>query len=112
MSREAVSSRSRRNASCSAEIPAAGLYDGGVPFPLRCVVGVRVVGDALGDGAHHLVLAFRSDPFGALELEIRDNVAQPRAQREGIPRDRDDDYSVEVIERRQRYLEEFSGHKL
>ena len=96
-----------------AEMPAAGLDGGsGIPFPLRCVVGLRVVGTALADGAHHLVIAFRSDPFGALELEVRDNVAQPRPEREGIPRDRDDDYGAEIIERRQRYLQEFSGHRL
>jgi hydroxymethylglutaryl-CoA reductase (NADPH) len=95
-----------------AEIPAASLHAGGIPFPLRCVVGVRVIGDALTDGAHHLVIAFRSDPFGALELEARDNVAPPRPHREGIPRDNEDDYTPEIIGRRQRYLEEFSGHLL
>ncbi len=95
-----------------AEIPAAGLHDGGIPFPLRCVVGVRVAGRALPDGAHHVVIAFRSEPFGALELEVRDNVAIPRTARDGIPRDLDDDYSAEIIERRHRYLEAFSGHSL
>jgi len=95
-----------------AEIPAVGLHDDGIPFPLRCVVGVRVTGDPLADGAHHLVIAFRSDPFGALELEVHDNVAQPRPPRAGIPRDVDDDYTPEIIGRRQRYLEEFSGHRL
>jgi hydroxymethylglutaryl-CoA reductase (NADPH) len=94
------------------DIPAGAVDDAGLPFPLRCVVGVRVAGAALGDGAHHLALAFRSKPFGELELEVRDNVARPRVQREGIPRDPEDDYSPEVIGRRQRYLEEFSGHLL
>src|SRR5262245_23345289 len=95
-----------------AEIPAAGLHDDGIPFPLRCVVAVRVTGDPLADGAHHLVIAFRSEPFGALELEVSDNVVPPRPPRAGIPRDTDDDYRAEVIGRRQRYLEEFSGHRL
>src|SRR3954454_15619581 len=80
-----------------AEIPAAGVPDGGIPFPLRCDVGVRVIGASLTDGAHHLVIGFRSDPFAALELEIRDNVAAPRPARDGIPRDRDDDYSGDII---------------
>src|SRR5262245_21130693 len=95
-----------------AEVPAGAVDDSGIPFPLRCVVGVRVAGHALADGAHHLALAFQSTPFGELELEVRDNVARPRPQREGIPRDSDDDYSPDVIGRRQRYLEEFSGHVL
>jgi len=95
-----------------AEIPAAGLYDGGIPFPLRCVVGVRVVGGSLHDGPHHLVIAFRSEPFGALELEVRDNVSYAQTPRDGIPRDHDDDYNTAIIERRQRYLEAFSGHTL
>ena len=94
------------------EIPAAGVQNAGIPFPLRCVVGVRITGDSLADGAHHLVIAFRSEPFGALELEVRDNVAHPRPHREGIPRDSNDDYSSEIIGRRHRYLEDFSGHRL
>jgi hydroxymethylglutaryl-CoA reductase (NADPH) len=94
------------------DVAAAAVGDDGVPFPLRCVVGVRVSGTTLSDGAHHLSIAFRSIPFGALELEVHDNVARPRQLRDGIPRNPEDDYAPEVIERRQRYLEDFSGHRL
>jgi len=95
----------------SQELPAGGLGDG-VPFPLRAVVGVRVTGTPLDDGDHEIHVDFRSEPFGALELTVHDTVAPPPTHRDGIPRDRDDDYGPEIIAERQRYLSEYTGTKL
>jgi len=92
-------------------VPAAELGDG-VPFPLRAVVAVRVSGAALAEGEHEIAVEFRSEPFGQLELAVHDALSVPSASRAGIPRDRDDDYSPEVIAARQRYLEEQTGATL
>ena len=93
------------------ELPASGLGDG-VPFPLRAVVGVRVSGAPLDDGDHEIHVDFTSEPFGALELTVHDTVASPAEHVEGIPRDRADDYSPEIIAARQRYLSEYTGTTL
>ena len=89
-------------------VPAGALGDG-IPFPLRTVVGVHVAGMALSLGVHDLTVGFRAEPFGALELAVRDTVAIPSPAKPGIPRDRADDYSDEIIAARQRYLAEFTG---
>lgn len=57
-------------------------------------------------------MGFQSNPFGALEMVVRDNVATPPIHHPGIPRNRDDDYSPEIIRDRQQYLEQYSGHTL
>ena len=93
------------------EVPANGVGDG-VPFPLRAVVGVRVAGAPLDDGDHEILVDFRSEPFGALELAVHDTVAPPAEHHDGIPRDRTDDYSPEIIAARQQYLSEYTGAKL
>lgn len=93
------------------EVPATEI-GGGVAFPLRRVVGLRVAGKQLPEGPHDLIVGFQSDPFGALEMEVCDNVAAPAIHHAGIPRDRDDDYSPEIIRARQQYLEEYSGYTL
>jgi hydroxymethylglutaryl-CoA reductase (NADPH) len=90
----------------------AGEVGAGIPFPLRTVVNVRVGGGPLSEGPHELVVGFRSDPFGALELAVSDSVAAPSKPRPGIPRDRDDDYAPDVITARQQFLEEFAGRRL
>ena len=68
---------------------------------------MRVKGDSLSDGAHHLVIVPQRAVRRA-ELECA-TTSHPRPHREGIPRDPNDDYGSEIIGRRHRYLEEFSS---
>jgi hydroxymethylglutaryl-CoA reductase (NADPH) len=91
--------------------PASALGEG-IPFPLRSVVSVRVAHRTLDDGPHDITVDFRSEPFGALALTVRDTLATPIAPRPGIPRDATDDYSAEIIAARRRFLEEFTGRRL
>ncbi len=85
----------------------------GIAFPLRTAIEVRVRGRRLDDGEHSLAITTGTAPFGRLDFEVRDTLASvPAARRAGVPRDRDDDYSNDAISARQRYLEEFSGHRL
>ena len=92
-------------------LPAAALGEG-VPFPLRAVVAVEIADAALDDGDHELTVRFRSEPFGELELTVRDTVATPADPRDGIPRDRDDDYTPAIIAARQEYLRRHTGVSL
>ena len=56
------------------------------------------------------MIAFRSEPFGALELEVRDNVAPPRQHRDGHPpRPRRRLQRPRSSGGASSYLEEFSG---
>ena len=67
-----------------------------LPFPLRWWWAYGSPASTLTDGPHDLIVGFRSDPFGALELVVRDNVAAPpiaprrhppRPRRRLLPRD-------------------------
>lgn len=87
----------------------ASAIEGGVRFPLRAVVQVRVAHAPLAEGTHEIVVAFRSEPFGALELTVHDTLETPTPHEPGIPRDPVDDYSPAIVAARQRYLTERTG---
>jgi hydroxymethylglutaryl-CoA reductase (NADPH) len=94
------------------ETAAKDLGDG-LAFPLRAVIEVRVAGPTLDDGPHLLAITTESEPFGQLDLTVRDTLAvDAPAGRRAIPRDRDDDYSEDAIAARQQFLEAFTGHTL
>jgi len=80
----------------------------GLDFPLGCILEVRVAGPALGAGPHDLEVSFHASPFGALGFHVRDSVAEPLPPGRRVPRGRDD-YTLEAVADRQRFLEDRTG---
>ena len=91
---------------------AADDLGGGVDFPLGAELTVVVAGDRLAEGPHEIEVAFQAEPFGDLAFGARDVVMAPPAGRAAIPRDADDDQSVEAVAARRRFIAERSGSSL
>lgn len=90
------------------EVAAAEL-DGGVPFPLRRTVHVRVVHPSLEPGTHTLGLTVTAAPFGTLSFDVADGVVgKGERHGDGIPR-ADDNTAPAVILERQRFVERVTG---
>src|SRR5688500_17241102 len=68
-------------------------------------------GDPLDKGQHEITLAFDTEPFGALSFKVKDAIAE-RVKRTSVPADKENNTSPEIIRARQKFVEEFSGHKL
>ena len=83
-----------------------------IAFPLRKTVTVRAEVAPLPLGKHRIEIAFKSKPFGALKFEVEDAIAEVDERRIHIPRDAADDFTPEIIGKRQRFVEQFSGVKL
>jgi hydroxymethylglutaryl-CoA reductase (NADPH) len=58
---------------------------------------------------HHLSFAFDTDPFGPLSFDVNDIITEETASPAKIPHDRVRDYDTDIIQKRQRFIEEFSG---
>ncbi|MEM9293935.1 MAG: hydroxymethylglutaryl-CoA reductase [Acidobacteriota bacterium] len=82
-----------------------------VDFPLRQVVEIHCANLELPNGKHAVFISVQSDPFGKIEFEVEDGLEE-QVKRTTVPLDKDDNYSEEVIAKRQRFVEEFSGTKL
>lgn len=83
-----------------------------LPFPLRQVVHIQVQNLNLPLGKHKIEIRFRADPFGELNLEVEDAISEKTPERLRIPRDPEDDYSPEIIQKRQSFIEKFVGKPL
>ncbi len=82
-----------------------------VAFPLARVVHIHASGDPLDMGQHEISLAFDTEPFGALSFKVKDTIAK-HIKRNAVPADKENNSSPEIIRARQKFVEEFSGHKL
>jgi hydroxymethylglutaryl-CoA reductase (NADPH) len=85
---------------------------GPIDFPLRKIIEIKLGIDALPTGKHKLEINFESKPFGKLTLKVDDAISEKLGREVKIPRNRADDYSEEIIKKRQQFVEEFSGQKL
>jgi hydroxymethylglutaryl-CoA reductase (NADPH) len=84
-----------------------------VDFPLRSVVDIVCGIDALPEGKHAIEVHFTTKPFGKLKLKVDGSiVSESEEQPIKIPRSNADDYADDIIQERQRFIEEYSGHKL
>lgn len=83
-----------------------------IEFPLRRTLQVRTEGPALETGKHEIELSFRAQPFGVLSFSVEDSITEESRTRTQIPRTEKDDYSPEIIEERQRFIENFSDTQL
>lgn len=79
-----------------------------IPFPLKKVIRVCIQNYSLPDGKHTLDIGFEALPFGLLEISVEDYLKSERPQTTKIPRNAHDDYSPEIIQERQNFIENFA----
>jgi hydroxymethylglutaryl-CoA reductase (NADPH) len=65
--------------------------------------------DPLVEGKHKIEIHFASKPFGKLKLKVEDAIAEGDDDLVRIPRNIRDDYSAEVIAKRQDFVRDFAG---
>jgi len=83
-----------------------------VDFPLRRTMKIYCDIAALDVGKHKVEIHFETRPFGKLKLKVEDTIVEELEERIHIPRDERDDYGQEIIDRRRRFVEEFTGRTL
>lgn len=81
-------------------------------FPLRGRVEVQAERSALDPGMHRIDFSLDTLPFGRVELGVRDSLAAPGPEEPHVPRDEADDLAEPAIQRRQAFVEEYSGRAL
>jgi hydroxymethylglutaryl-CoA reductase (NADPH) len=81
-------------------------------FPLKHTLQIVARAAALPLGKHDIELVFDSKPFGKLKLSVQDAIAESLPVGKKIPRDASDDYCDGAIQKRQAFVEEFSGAPL
>ncbi len=80
-----------------------------IVFPLGKIMTVLWKGERLGIGKHAIAVSVDSTPFGKLSFSVKDSIRETREERVKVPYDREDDYSGEIIGRRQKFARTFSG---
>ena len=92
----------------------AGQVDGAhpIPFPLSSMITVHTGEPELCLGPHEIDVAFEARPFGKLKFNVEDTISEDGQPQTHIPRDEADDYTREIIARRQAFVEKASGVKL
>ncbi len=80
-------------------------------FPLAKVVRIHARTEQLEKGQHEISLSVNTEPFGALSFKVKDAIAE-RVKRTGVPHDKDNDYTPEIVGARQKFVEEYTGVKL
>ena len=81
-------------------------------FPLGTLLGFQLDTEPLSDEKHQLRVTFHAPPFGKLKLKIQDSPRSGVADPDAIPRDAANDYSTEIITRRQAFIHEKTGAEL
>ena len=83
-----------------------------VDFPLRKVVKITAGIGPLSLGKHKIEITIRAKPFGKLQFDVEDAISEETTGLTRIPRDENDDYTPEIIRKRQAFVEQFTGKKL
>ncbi len=92
--------------------PASVSPENPVPFPLAKTVQLLWKGAELEKGKHVIEISFRSTPFGTLSFSVKDAIRDQTEKPVTVPYDKENNYAPEIIEKRQRFAEEFTGKKL
>ena len=84
------------------------------PFALRQVARVMARVGPLANGSHEIRCDVETDSFGRLEIVANDAIATAQPPRPTIPWDPDErtNFGPEMVARRQRFVEEYTGVKL
>ena len=83
--------------------------DNPVEFPLGKILSVLWKGPSLEIGKHSISISFDTTPFGKLSFSVKDSIREINEERVKVPYDREDDYSGEIIDKRQGFARSFSG---
>ncbi|HSO27559.1 MAG TPA: hydroxymethylglutaryl-CoA reductase, partial [Anaerolineales bacterium] len=83
-----------------------------IDFPLRKTLNIQAFIPALPLGKHAIELRFQVEPFGDLRFEVEDSISPADDHLVRIPRADVDDYSSDIIRRRQAFVEKFSSVEL
>lgn len=96
------------------EIAAASVSENDpIDFPLRATLEVFcATGENLEHGKHKIKIHVKAKGFGSLKFEVEDAIAERESYDVKIPRDSNDDFSEEIIKKRQEFVEEYAGTKL
>ncbi len=87
--------------------------DNAVCFPLGEDVQIHVSIDPLHKNQeHHIILSIDTEPFGTLSLDATDTVMETRADQSRIPCVKEANYDMDIVHKRQEFVENFSGVKL
>ncbi len=88
------------------------LADEPIDFPLRRTLVIVCQIEPLAAGKHRIEVHFETKPFGKLKLKVEDAISEKIEERIHIPRSPSDDYSLDIIAKRQQFVESFTGSKL
>ena len=83
-----------------------------VDFPLRSTLHILSDIEAIEAGQHVIELSFRSLSFGTLGFTVEDTLSDEEETALRIPRDEKRDYSEDIIQKRQAFVEEYAGQPL
>ena len=83
-----------------------------IAFPLKKSVHIYIKDFQLPEGKHTLEIEFEALPFGKLSLNIEDHIQSDQSNAPKIPRHQENDYSSEIIQKRQKYIEQYAQTSL
>ena len=86
--------------------------DNPIDFPLRKVMDVHCEMENLEHGKYKIKIAVKAKGYGKLKFDVEDSIAETESYEVSIPRNNADDYSEEIIEKRQEFVEEYTDTKL
>ncbi len=78
-------------------------------FPLRKEIKILVDSEPLEEKKYKIQIDFTAEPFGNLDLKVEDAISSSTEHLTRIPRNSEDDYSKETIQKRQKFAESTSG---
>ncbi|MGI8670141.1 MAG: hydroxymethylglutaryl-CoA reductase [Aridibacter sp.] len=86
--------------------------DNPIDFPLRKTIDIHAETENLEHGKYKIKIAVKAKGYGSLKFEVEDAIAEKESYDVSIPRDNADDYSEDIIRKRQEFVTEYSGAKL
>ncbi len=83
--------------------------DNPVDFALGTLLTFHLSVDPLAEGKHDIELAFETEPFGTMKLQVSDALRSSKRDPKSIPRDPRDDYGEAIIHARHEFVREQTG---
>jgi len=88
-------------------------FESSIPFPLGEDIEILVRIDPLNKNQQHSIrISLETEPFGELNLDAYDCVVETRIDQQKIPCDKQANYDMEIVRKRQEFVENYTGIKL